>query len=180
MATRMVHRLSFAGVLAAFLCAQLSAQQVNEYDIKAAYVFNLTKFVEWPPQVFKNGADPIKICIFGQSPVQEALLEAVKGERIDDRTLLVRQVAAVEQVRGCHLAFIASSERKRALAILEDLKTSGTLTVGETESFLDEGGAVNFRLEGNKVRIEVNLNAVERQGLRISPKLLSLTRVVRK
>jgi hypothetical protein len=176
----MAHPLRFTGFLAALLSAVSSAQQVNEYYIKAAYVYNLTKFVEWPPQVFKNPADPIVICVLGQSPIQEALLEAVKGERIDGRTLLVQQFPAAEQVRGCHVLFIALSDRKHARTILDDLKTSGTLTVGESEHFLDEGGAVNFKLEGSKVRIEVNLTAVERHGLRISPKLLSLARVVRK
>jgi hypothetical protein len=176
----MVHALRFAALLAALLSSVLSAQQVNEYYVKAAYVYNLTKFVEWPPQVFKNGSDSIVICVLGQSPIQEALLEAVKGEKIDGRTLLVHQLPAAEQVRGCHLLFIAASDRKRTRSILEDLKAAGTLTVGEAEDFLDEGGAVNFKLEGSRVRIEVNLNAVERHGLRISPKLLSLARVVRK
>jgi hypothetical protein len=176
----MAHPLKFAGLLAALLGSVLSAQQVNEYYVKAAYVYNLTKFVEWPPQVFKNGSDPIVICILGQSPILEALLEAVKGERVDGRTLIVQQFPAAEQVHGCHLLFIAASDRKRTRSILEDVKASGTLTVGEAEDFLDEGGAVNFKLEGNRIRIEVNLTAVERHGLRISPKLLSLARVVRK
>jgi hypothetical protein len=175
----MVHSLRFALLLTALLGAVVSAQEVNEYYIKAAYVYNLTKFVEWPPQVFKNGSDPIVICVAGQSPIQEALLEAVKGESIDGRKLLVRQFPAAGQA-GCHVLFIAAPERKRTRSILEDLKTQGTLTIGETEDFLDEGGAVNFKLEGNKVRIEVNLSAVEVHGLRISPKLLSLARVVRK
>lgn len=175
-----VQPLKFAGLLAALFSAGPSAQQVNEYYIKAAYVYNLTKFVEWPPQVYKNGADPIVICVAGQSPIQEALLEAVKGERIDGRTLIVQQFPAAEQARACHVLFVSVSDRKRTRSILEDFKTQGTLTVGETEGFLDEGGAVNFKLDGNRVHIEVNLNAVERHGLRISPKLLSLARVVRK
>jgi hypothetical protein len=158
----------------------LSAQQVNEYHIKAAYLYNLTKFVEWPPQVFPNAADPIVICVLGQSPIGDELAEAVKGERIDGRQLIVRPIPAVEQASRCHLLFIASDNRKHARSILEEVKTAGLLTVGETNGFLEEGGVVNFKLEGNKVLIEINMNAAERQKLRISSKLLSLVRVVRK
>jgi hypothetical protein len=172
--------LSFAGILAALLNTAGKAEQVNENNLKAAYVYNLAKFVEWPPQSFQNATDPIVICVLGESPVQNALAEAVNGERIDDRKLVVYRYAAVQQMGHCHLLFIASSERKHLRSILRDPKTSGMLTVGETADFLEEGGAVNFRLEGNRVRIEVNMNAVEQRKLRISPKLLSLAQIVRK
>jgi hypothetical protein len=172
--------LSVAAVLTAPPGFAASAQEVNEYQVKAAYVYNLAKFVEWPSGAFHGATDPIGICVFGQSPIADALEEAVAGEKIDDRRLIVHRVSEVQEANNCHILFIAARPRKHLRTILANLKTGGTLTVGETADFLEEGGALNFLLEGNKVRIEVNMNAVERQQFHISPKLLSLARVLRK
>jgi YfiR/HmsC-like len=181
----MVHRSIFVGLLAALLSAAASPRAVgehavNEYDMKAVYLYNLAMFVEWPAQAFKSANDPITICILGQSPIQIALAEAVNGESIDNRKLVVRLVSGVEQANQCQLLFIASSERKRLRSILQDPKIAGALTVGETEDFLAQGGAINFKREGNKVLLEINLDAVEQQKLRISSKLLNLARIVKK
>ena len=170
---------AFTGILAAAFVAAAGAEQVNENNLKAAYVYNLAKFVEWPPQAFHDAADPISICVLGESPVYSALAGAVGGERIDGRKLTVSQYGAIQQMGNCHLLFIASSESRHLRAILQDPKTSGMLTVGEAAGFLEEGGAVNFRLEDNRVRMEVNMNAVEQRKLRISPQLLSLARIVK-
>jgi hypothetical protein len=166
--------------LEVLLATTAQAQRVSEQNVKAAYVYNLARFVEWPAQSLHTHTAPITLCILGQTPVSSALAEAVKGEKIDDRALLVQPLSTARQAGGCHVLFIAASERKDLHVILSDLKDVGLLTVGETEEFLDEGGAVNFKLEGTKVRIEINMNAVDRQKLRISPRLLSLARVVRK
>lgn len=175
-----MRRLALAVVLGALLSAGGRAQSVSEYQMKAAYVYNLSKFVEWPPDAFKTASDPITICVLGQSPILQTLNEAVNGETIEDRKLIVRQVSDVSQARNCQLLFVGSSDRKYLQSALRELKAAGILTVGETASFTAEGGVVNFRLEGNKVRIEINLDAAERQRLRINPKLLSLAQIVKR
>jgi hypothetical protein len=166
--------------MAGLLSATGLAQPVSEYQMKAAYVYNLAKFVEWPQEAFKNASDPITACVLGESPIFETLNEAVNGERIDDRKLIVRQVSDVQEASTCHILFVGSRGRKHAQSILEELKTTGILTVGETAGFASEGGVVNFRLDVNKVRIEINLKAAEQQRLRISPKLLSLAEIVKR
>ncbi len=176
----MAHRLSFALVLGALVTAGARGQPINEYQMKAAYVYNLVKFVEWPPEAFKSASDPITICVLGQSPILQTLNEAVSGEMIEDRKLIVRQVSDVGQASNCQILFIGSSDRKYSQSILRDLTTTGILTVGETAGFTAEGGVVNFRLDGNRVRIEINLTAAGQQKLRISPKLLSLAQIVKK
>src|SRR5260370_13047348 len=173
-------RLRRAYLLAGLLAIAASAQPVNESQLKAAYVYNLAKFVEWPAGTFKNAADPIAICVLGQSPIQRSVEEAAHAEAVDDRKLTVHYLADARQSAGCQILFIATSERKRVRSILQDLPAAGLLTVGDTDGFLEEGGAVNFSLEGSRVRIDINMGVVAKQSLRISPKLLSLARIVKK
>lgn len=169
-----------ASVLAVLLAASAGGQGLNEYHVKAAYVYNLARFVEWPPESFKSATEPMRLCVLGASPIRPILGEAVQGETIDGRKLEVRQLADTAQAAGCHVVFIASSENPRLPSLLRELRRPpGTLTVGEAEDFLREGGAVNFRLENNKVRIEINPRAVAEQKLRVSPNLLSLVRIVK-
>lgn len=175
----LLRRLCLAAVLGVLLSASGRAQSISEYQMKAAYVYNLAKFVDWPAAAFKAADDPLNICVLGQSPILVTLNEAVNGESIDDRKLLVRQVSEVQQARNCHILFIASSDRKFLQAVLRDLKTPGVLTLGETAGFAEEGGVVNFRLDGKKIRIEINLIAAGQQKLRISPKLLSLAQIIK-
>jgi hypothetical protein len=176
----MTNRLRFAILLAALLTASASGQPVNEYQMKAAYVYNLAKFVEWPAGAFRNATDPIAICVLGQSPIQNLLEDAVRGEAIDNRKLTVHRLSDIQQAGACHILFIAPPERKQLRSILRELQTPGVLTVGEMDGFLEEGGAVNFSLEGNRIRIDINISAAGQQKLRISPKLLSLARIVKK
>jgi hypothetical protein len=171
--------LLFALVLECVITPYACAQQINEYQMKAAYLYNFAKFVEWPAQAFKNPHDPISICVLGQNPMFHTLEEVVNGETIEDRKLIVRTVSDLDQVSNCHILYIGSSDRKYLRAILRDFKVTGILTVGEAEGFAAEGGVANFKLEGNKVRIEINTNAAEEQRLRISPKLLSLAQIVK-
>jgi len=169
----------FAFVLGCLLTPGAHAQQINEYQMKAAYLYNFAKFVEWPAQAFKNPHDPISICVLGQNPMFHTLEEVVNGETIENRKLIVRMVPGLDQVGTCHILYIGSSDRKYLRSILRDLKLTGILTVGEAEGFAVEGGVANFKLEGNKVRIEINASAAEEQRLRISPKLLSLAQIVK-
>lgn len=176
----MINRTRCAFLLAVLPAIGAMGQPVNEYQMKAAYVYNLAKFVEWPAGTFKNPTDPISICVLGQSPVQTPLEEAVHGESIDDRKLIVRSLGNVQQATACHILFVAAAGHQHLRSVLRDIPASGLLTVGDTEGFLDDGAAVNFSLEGSRVRIDINISAVAKQGLRISPKLLSLARIVKK
>jgi hypothetical protein len=163
-----------------FSGAAALGQAVDEYRVKAAFLYNFAKFVEWPPQAFLSANTPLVICVLGQNPFGRSLDEAVDGKVVEDRKLVVRQFADIRQVSGCHILFVSSSERKYLRAILGDLKESGVLTVGETEGFTAEGGVITLWLEGDRVRFEINLDAASRQKLRISSRLLSLARIVKK
>ena len=178
-----IHRVVWllaALVLGDFSGAAALGQAVDEYRVKAAFLYNFAKFVEWPPQAFPSASTPLAICVLGPNPFGRSLEEAVDGKIVDDRKLVVRQFADIRQVAGCHILFVSSPERKFLRAILADLRESGVLTVGETAGFTAEGGVITLQLEGDRVRFEINLDAAGRQKLLISSKLLSLARIVTK
>lgn len=173
-------RIGLAVILAAVLRSPTArGQTVDEYQLKAAFLSNFAKFVEWPPETFSSPRDPIAICILGEDPFGDELRKAVNGKAIEDRKLVVRQVSGVRQASGCQILFVGSTERKRLRAVLAEIKGDGILTVGDTGNFAAEGGVINLKLEAGKIHLQVNVDAANRQRLRISSKLLSLAEIVR-
>lgn len=134
---------------------------------------NFTRFVEWPANSFKGPGDPIAICILGANPFTAALEKAAQGVVADSRSLSYGR-SDVEQAHQCHIVFVSASERKKMRAVVEAVQADSVLTVGESESFVAAGGVIEFRLEDNRVGMEINAVAAKRAGLRISAKLLSL------
>ena len=106
------------------------AADIDEYTVKAAYLYNFAKFVEWPAEAFHGPADPISICVVGQNPFGRKLREAVDGKLVGGRRFALRHLLDVGQAAGCHIVFVASSERDRFGPMLEDLKANGILTGG--------------------------------------------------
>jgi hypothetical protein len=155
-----------------------AAPPLDEYTVKAAFLVNFTQFVEWPPGAFQSADDSIAICVLGQDPFGHSLEERVARRAIEGRPLAVRHVSGVKQGAGCHVLFIGSAENKRSSPLLAELKTPGILTIGESDDSAMDGVVINFKLQGGKVRFEINLEAAEREKLRISSRLLSLALVV--
>jgi len=162
------------------LVGAATAAQVDEYQVKAAFLYNFAKFVEWPARAFNSASAPIGVCILGENPFGRALDTAMSGKSVDGHPFSIRQVTDAQGAGDCQILFVSSSERKRFHSILSDLKAAaGVLTVGDTEGFAAEGGVVNFKLEGDKVRIQINVDAARQENLRISSKLLSLAQIVK-
>lgn len=149
-----------------------------EYQLKAVFLFNFAKFVEWPANAHASPDSPIVIGIVGEDPFGAVLDNAVKGERLGGRPLEVRRFKESGEVAGCHLLFISSSLKDQAGDLLHMLQGQPVLTVSETPGFAERGGVVNFVMVDSKVRFEANLQAAARQGLKMSSKLLQLARVV--
>jgi hypothetical protein len=161
-----------------FLAFTASAQTIDEYQVKAAFLYNFAKFVEWPELTFKTDKDPMRICVLGQNPFGNALVEGVGGKTILGRPLVVSGISDAGQGADCQILFIGSSERKRLRSIFADVRMTGVLTVGETEGFATQGGIVNFKLEDGRVRLEINIEAAGQAKLRISSKVLNLAQIV--
>jgi hypothetical protein len=175
----MVYPFSIAILLGTLATAGAQAQAADEYHVKAAFLYNFAKFVEWPPETFKGPTDAITICVLGIDPFGSALEETVNGKVVEGRPFAVRHTSDAKPASGCQIVFVSSSERKRSRSIVGDLKNSGVLTVGEMEGFGEDGGVINFKIEDGKVLIEINPDAAQQARLRISSKLLSLARIVR-
>jgi hypothetical protein len=158
--------------IAALACA--AEPVAEEYQVKGAFLLNFTKFVDWPPEAFKGPGDPIAICVLGQNPFGPGLERAARDAVAANRRVSVRQVSDGQQARECQILFVSASERKRWRGLPEGLRGRSVLTVGEWEGFLSSGGVIDFKLEGEKVRMEISTEAAGRAGLHISAKLLSL------
>ena len=164
------------GLLA--LAAAASAAPSVEYPLKAAFLLNFTKFVDWPPEAFADEKSPFNLCVLGDAPFGRSLDDVVANETVNGRPIAVRRLARGADLRACHVLFIPRAERECQAEVLTGLRDSPVLTVGETDGFLADGGLLNFYLEDNRVRFEVNLPAVERTRLKISSKLLRLARLM--
>jgi hypothetical protein len=176
---QLARRLGLLLSMGALFGARARAQAFNEYQVKAAFLYNFAKFVEWPPQAFKAASDPISICVLGENPFTHELEDAVSGKSVGGKGFSIRRLSDAGQASNCQVLFIASSERKRTRSILEVVRGSGVLTVGEAEGFCKGGGVINFTLEDWKLHFEINLKAADREKLKISSKLLGLARIVK-
>jgi hypothetical protein len=161
------------------LASRLFAQPVDEYELKAAFLYNFAKFVEWPGQSFRSDKDPLRICVLGQDPFGNSLRDTVSGKSIAGRSFAVTDIGDAAEAPGCQILFISSSERKRFKAILAGHRMAGVLTVGESEGFCALGGVVNFKLEGGRVSFEINVDAAAQANVRVSARVLSLARIVK-
>jgi hypothetical protein len=166
-------RLELAVLLGVAFAVSLPGQ-INEYDVKALFLYQFAKYVEWPSQVFKTPGGPVVICILGENPFGSAMDRVTNGKMVEGRPFVVRQISDLPGSRDCHILFVNSSERKRFRAMIGSLKGLGILTVGEMRGFIADGGVINFKLEDGKVRFEINADAAADQHLHISSKLLSL------
>ena len=159
----------------ALLLAPGLAADPEEYQIKAAFLYNFARLVDWPTAP----AGPVVIAILGQDPFGEVLDRAVNGKTIGGRPLIVRRPSRIAELKDCRILFVAASEKKRVAPILSAVRGAAVLTVGEFEGFLEEGGGVNFAVENDRVRFDVNLRAARQAGLLISARLLNLARLVK-
>jgi hypothetical protein len=155
------------------------AQEANEYEVKAAFLYNFARFVEWPNSVSPDPNGPLVIAILGRDPFGAEIDRAIEGKTVNGRRLVIKRFSSLETYEQCHILFVSSSERGNLPRILAAVRTSSVLTVSETDRFAQIGGIINFITIENRIRFEINQAAAARVGLKISSKLLSLGRVVR-
>ena len=158
-----------------FPCATIHAAPPSENEVKAAFIHNIAKFVEWPAAIPVQGA--MRLCILGQPPFMEAAA-LLQGKQIGGRVWEVRPVDSSTRMNECRVLFIAASESGNLLRVLEEIKGNATLTVGDTNGYAAQGVMLNFYTERNKVRFEINVDAAQRAGLKIGSQLLKLARIV--
>src|SRR5579871_5708171 len=153
------------------------AQTPTEYQVKAAYIFNFLKFVEWPGDAPDAGGKWI-VGVVGDSPVGEELTRLSEGKEVLGRSLQIKRLQGAESFRDCNILFISPSERKRWPSILSALRGSSVLTVADMEDFVGSGGMVQLLVEDTRVRMVIDVSATNRAKLKVSSKMLLLARVV--
>ena len=178
-AMNMFSRLTTMALAGVLLSACASAQDLEEYQVKAAFLYNFAKFVEWPADAFRTPKDPIVICVLGHNPFGRSLEEVIRGKSIEGRSLELRQVNQAQEANACHILFVSASDSKQFRTLANSLKSSGVLSVGDVQGFASRGGVVNFKMEDGRVRFEVNVDVAEHEQLHISSKLLSLAQIVK-
>jgi len=151
---------------------------VGEYELKAAILYNLTNFVEWPASAYPDSSAPTILCVLGRDPFGGLLTNSVPKEGGKGRPVVVRRVQPGKDIRDCHVLYISSSEKKAVGQIFSTLKGTNVLTVGEMSQFALNGGMIQFTLLDKQVQFDINLDAATHGGLQISSRLLALARIV--
>jgi hypothetical protein len=149
-----------------------------EYQLKAAFLLNFARFVEWPSDAFASDKTSITFCVFKRDPFAGALDEVLRGKSINNHTFTVKRINELSELQSCQIVFVSEREARLLPEILARLKGVSTLVVGEGDDFAERGGAIEFFLENNKLRFAVNVDAIGRARLQASSKLLALARIV--
>jgi len=157
------------------LAAQFAGAQgagLTEYQIKAAFLYNFAKFIEWPADM-----GVLNLCIIGDDNFGRDI-DDLERKTAAGKILSVERIKSVQEIKKCRILFISSSENERLDSILTAAQGLNILTVGDTEGYAERGVIINFYKEQNKIRFEINKDAAERSGVKISSKLFGLARIV--
>lgn len=177
----MAKNIALVTFICCILCVPFGAfaeeRTPDEYQVKAAYLLNFAKFVEWPPGVFTGRDAPIMLCVLGKNPFGD-MLDAIQGKIVNGRKVSVSLTMDVQSAKVCHLLFVSASEEASLPSILKELKNAKILVAGDVQRFAQRGGAIGFVIRDMKIGFEINVDAVRRSGITISSRLLSLARVV--
>ena len=150
-----------------------------ELQVKAAFLYNFAKFVEWPSDTRAAGSSgSLAFCVFGDEPLLSALTQSLVGKTINGRALVARQSEGPEGTGQCDIAFIGAGEKKRMDELLDGFAGTGVLSISDLDQFARHGGMIELTRKADKIRFAVNIDAVNRNGVRISSKLLQLAEVL--
>jgi YfiR/HmsC-like len=156
------------------------AQGPTEYQLKAAFIYNFPKFIEWPSSAGADPKTPIVIGILGKDPFGSEIEAVLSGKTANQRHFVIRRFFNFREVSGCQILFVSSSEKDNLKQVFAAVSGFGVLTVGESDRFAEAGGVIQWGLVDGKVRLTINLPMAERAGLRMSANLLRLAQVIRK
>jgi hypothetical protein len=169
-----------------FLLGQLpyshadKSQGIPEYQVKATFLLNFSKFVTYPEESFSDSASEIRICLLGDDPFQGSLDTLVKGEKIRERSIKINYIRDVEKTSECHTLFISASEQKQMVNIIAYLKNKPILTVSDIENFVTRGGMIQFYILDNNIRFFIDPVTISEAKLKVSSRLLQVASVVGK
>ena len=155
--------------------------QMDEYSVKAGYLYNFSKYVTWPDASFVSASAPFVICVLGQDPFEGRLDQAIAGKTSGNgRPLEVKRMnlSIHGELRNCQIVFLGKSEQSHAAEIVGLLKDSPVLTVADFDVFAEQGGTANLRIDGTRVKVDLNVSAATHAGLKISARLQQVANLV--
>jgi hypothetical protein len=170
--------LALALVAALVLASQPALAVPTEREVKAALIFNITRFVEWPVAAFASPGAPLIVAVIGNDEVSDAIGPMLLRNNVNGHPLELRRVRTVDEARKCHVLYVAGSEKRNADSILKALRGTSTLLVADMEDFAARGGHINLVLQDQRVQVFVNTKSTEDSHLVVSAKLLALARIV--
>ena len=165
-------------IVGLMLLAGDASAGLSEHRLKAVFLFNFSRFVEWPASAFTAADAPFVIGVFGRDPFGSDLDDVARGETVDGRRLLVRRVQTVQDAAACQILFIPESEQANLDVILAALTRSSTLTVSDLDGAAQRGAMVRLVTDHDKIRLRINVESARAAGLTISSKLLRAAEIV--
>ena len=170
--------VAIASVLVGPSCLHAQRSSPSEYEVKAAYLYDFGKFVTWPANAATG--DEFPICVLGQDPFGATFDATIAGETINGKKVVVNRIAKPQEAVSCRILFISASEERQLKEILATLDKTSVLTVSDISQFTRRGGMIQFVIDANRVRFEVNVTTAERAGLTLSSQLLKVAITVRR
>jgi hypothetical protein len=154
------------------------SQTLTEHQVRAAYLYNFVKFVEWPDGTFKDESEAILIGLFKDDPVKEELESIIKGRTIDSRPIRIKLLGNSKDADECHVVYLADAERRHQISTINMLGSKPVLTISDADYFCRIGGMIRFFVHENRFRLEINRTAVDRAQLEISAKILRVAEII--
>lgn len=178
----LARKLLTLAVACVIMSANLQAQQpkATEYQVKAVYLYNFGRFVNWSAGTQPRDSGPFSVCVIGADPFGAALDSTLAGETIDQRKVITRRISKAQEATSCQILFVSASENGRLKDILPAIDKMNILTVSDMPGFAEHGGMIQFVAQRDKIRFEVNLSNIERSGLSLSSELLKVAVTVRR
>ncbi len=161
-------------------CLLAQQPKPSEYQVKATYLYNFGRFVKWPETVPAGKGDSFSVCVLGLDPFGPILDSTLAGEALGGKPVVLRRITKPQEAGDCRILFISSTEEKHLKEILTALDESGVLTVSDMPGFTRRGGMIQFVLEGDRVRFEINLASAENARLVLSSELLKVAAAVKR
>jgi hypothetical protein len=176
---RLARLLLFVAVLSTACLRPVHAQSLTEYEIKAAFIYNFAKFVQWPASAFAQPQSPLILCLIGKDVFGSAL-DTIDHKLAQGHELQVRRQVRLEEVKSCHILFVSESERSKLALIFHAVAGASILTISDLDRFAEAGGIIGLYKVDNQLQFAINLEAARSAGLQINSQLLKLARIVQR
>ncbi len=173
-------KISVVAAVALYICIGIpEAHAQSEDQIKAAFLFNFARYVEWPASAFSGPEDAVKICMAGAASFADVVTQTVSGKSVENRPVAVTAVATLSGLSGCHILYVGDDLAANPAEVAASVSGSNVFTVADRAGFARGGGIANFIRANKKIRFEINPSAAKKAGLKVSSRLLRLAKVVK-